>query len=366
MPPVDLQHIVPGLLPALTDQEKSVRCAALDCLKQLSALYESQGLPNGPKLFGFDPLEEAAVNGHAATTTNSSKLDIMGAHVIYGVSDLQQQITNVRSNEVARFVCFIVHRRREISEDPSYMSRLLTNYVQLCNACQFKQFRARMNQVFDLLLDHARLTPMMDVKIGILTLLDNVHIPRKLQALVPALESCLATATTSQDKKKTSRLIELLTHCYLPSNASELGSSKNEKALPLFEQLLSNQVLLEGEGEGGLQLSTRRLALKQINHEFYANVNQDVKRSLFRHLIDIATNGEQNDVRASKQVLAAVDIPAALFDEFLTAFAKSVTTLSEILEPTAPTSKRRTITKRFVTLWIRSCFDSFISLTGVF
>ncbi|CEG76908.1 hypothetical protein RMATCC62417_11736 [Rhizopus microsporus] len=159
--------------------------------------------------------------------------------------------------------------------------------------------------------------PLIQLKIDMLKMLDTIDSPLKLQLLYPLLEKTLDQPRTAES----TALVSYLIRTYLPCNAPELGA-RNDKTLPLFLRLLANKDKLDGEDEEGWQVSTRRYALEQITPEFFAAMSNEAREVIFSTLIDIATNGVQNDVRASKNVLANIEVPAKMFDGMLMAAAR--------------------------------------------
>ncbi|KAI9313807.1 hypothetical protein BX666DRAFT_2055891 [Dichotomocladium elegans] len=305
----DFQHTIPCLFSALYDVEKIVRVEAIHCLENIRVGYEHAGLPSGHRLKELDRKN--------VQQNSSAELDIISAKDSYGQDAIL--IPDIKSNHAAHFIEFVASQSQEIIQDQNYIFAVVKEFIDLSMGSSDKQIKGHGSHILDHLLHHIKAIDVMDVRIGLLTLLDGVKLPRKLDILLPLLDTTLK----GQQTRKTTRLIELLSHCFLPSNAAHFGQ-KSDKSLPVFMELLSSAKVLDGEDEEGWQASTRRFAIRQISVEFFANAKDAAKHSLFGALIDIATNGEQADVRASKKVLTTIDIPVKLFDERLAAFSRSL------------------------------------------
>ncbi|KAI8638474.1 hypothetical protein BD408DRAFT_373403 [Parasitella parasitica] len=308
---VDFQHLVPALFPTLGNLHQSVRVQGLVCLQNIRSIYLSQGLPSGHKVYDTTILTEAVKKVKVATS-----LTVLPDSSFY---DEAASVTPLKSNEAAHFVDFLWYRHDEISKDRSYITRLFKEYLDLCEQSKEKQHKTRKAHTLTFLLNHANDAPTLELKISMLAMLDSVDSPLKLQLLAPLLEKTLNEKRT----KKSTALVSYLIRAYLPCNAANLGS-KGDKTLQLFLRLLANKDVLQGSDEDGWQVSTRHFALEQITPEFFAQANTGAQQAIFTSLIDIATNGVQNDVRASKMVLSKIDIDAKMFDSVLLSTARNL------------------------------------------
>lgn len=308
---VDFQHLVPALFPTLGDVHQSVRVQGLACLQNIRSIYLSQGLPSGHKVYDTKIPTETVQKVKAATS-----LTILPDSTFY---DEAASVTPIKSNEAAHLVDFLWYRHDEISKDRSYITRLFKEYLELCEQSKEKQHKARKVHTLTFLLNHAKDAPTLELKISMLSMLDSIDSPLKLQLLAPLLEETLNEKRT----KKSTALVSYLIRTYLPCNAANLGS-KGDKTLPLFLRLLANKDTLQGSDEDGWQVSTRHFALEQITADFFAQANAAAQQAIFTCLIDIATNGVQNEVRASKMVLSKIDIDAKMFDDVLLSAARNL------------------------------------------
>ncbi|CEP08664.1 hypothetical protein [Parasitella parasitica] len=324
---VDFQHLVPALLPTLGDVHQSVRVQGLVCLENIRSIYLSQGLPSGHKVYDTTIPTESIQKVKTATS-----LTILPDSTFY--DNAAASVTPLKSNEAAHLVDFVWYRHDEISKDRSYITRLFKEYLDLCEQSKEKQHKARKTHTLTFLLNHANNAPTLELKISMLAMLDSIDSPLKLQLLAPLLEKTLNEKRT----KKSTALVSYLIRTYLPCNAADLGS-KGDKTLPLFLRLLANKDALQGSDEDGWQVSTRHFALEQITPDFFAQVNAGTQQAIFTSLIDIATNGVQNDVRASKMVLSKLDIDAKMFDAMLLSTARNLMGASATAT-SAPAAKR--------------------------
>jgi hypothetical protein len=320
---IDFQNLVPALFPTLGDVNNSVRVQGVHCLESIHAMYSSRGFPSGPKVYHAD---DATENG----AKSSGKISIFGASELYGT---KVSLPALRTNDMSHLVDFLWYRNNEISKDHTYTIHLFKDYLSSCENAKSKVFKTRMANTLDFLLRHVIASPSVELQINMLSMLDSVDSPLKLATLGPLLESTL----NKPRNKETNNLVHYLIRTFLPSNASSLGV-KSDTTLPLFLRLLANKDALEGEDDDGWQVSTRRFALQQITSEFFDQATSIAQEKIFSSLIDIATNGIQNDVRASKTVLAQIDIPAKMFEDVLTSAAKALTGVSTT--PTTSKAKR--------------------------
>ncbi|RCI06452.1 HEAT repeat-containing protein 1 [Rhizopus stolonifer] len=308
---IDVQHLIPALFPTLGDSHQSVRAQGLHCLENVRLIYLSLGLPSGHKVYNTTIPSEDISKAKAATD-----ITVLPASTFY---DAAASITALKSNEAAHLADFIWYRHNEISKDHTYVTRVFKEYLVLCEESKEKQHKARKTHTLTFLLNHVNDAPTVEVKIHMLSMLDAIDSPLKLQLLASLLEKTLNEPRTT----KSTVLVSYLIRNYLPSNASDLGV-KNDKTLALFLRLLANKDTLQGADEDGWQVSTRHYALSQITPEFYAQANEKAQQAIFSSLVDIATNGVQNEVRASKVVLANIDVNAKLFEGLLVTAARNL------------------------------------------
>lgn len=320
---VDFQHLVPALFPTLGDAHQSVRVQGLHCLENIRLVYQSEGLPSGHKVYDTALPTEDARKVKAATN-----ISVLPASTFY---NQKASVTALRSNEAAHLVDFLWYRNDEISKDPSYITRLFKEYLSLCEASKEKQHKLRKNHTLTFLLNHVKTAPTFEVKVNMLSMLDSIDSPLRLELLSPLLEETLNQPRT----KKSTSLVSYLIHCFLPCNAAALGG-KGDTTLPLFLRLLDNKDTLQGADEDGWQVSTRHFALEQISPEFFANADTNAQQAIFSSLVDIATNGVQNEVRAAKIVLSKIDVDAKMFEDVLATAARNL-----MGTPAAPPSNKR-------------------------
>ncbi|RCI07051.1 HEAT repeat-containing protein 1 [Rhizopus stolonifer] len=321
---MDFQHLVPALFPNLADTNVYVRTQALRCLEHIRNIYFSQGYPFGAKVYDTTLPDDKTMPPHVV----ANKVSILPPDTFYNQN---ANVAGITSNEAAHLVDFLWYRNDEISKDPSYISRVFKDYLSLCEASN-KSHKSRKTHTLTFLIRHVTQAPTVQLQVDMLHMLDSVDSPLKLQLLYPLLEETLNKPRTS----KSSALVSSLIRTFLPCNAPDLGS-KGDKTLSLFVRLLANKDSLQGEDEDGWQVSTRRYALDQITPEFFENLNTEARELLFTTLINIATHGVQNDVRASKTVLSSIEISAKMFDDVLLAGAR---TLLGTSAASAPVSKR--------------------------
>ncbi|KAI8973417.1 hypothetical protein BDF20DRAFT_837366 [Mycotypha africana] len=308
---IDFQHLVPVLFPTLGDESDSVRTQALHCLKLIHSAYQTQGLPSGHKVY-----DTSMPTDNVTKTKLSTSLNVVPVNTFYNES---ASVPSLRSNEAAHLVDFVWFRHAEITKDRNYIVHLFKDYLSLCTASSEKQHKTRRTHTVTFLLNHIVNAPTVQMKISMLSMLDTVSDSLKLKTLAPLLET---TLNEPRSPHSTS-LIAYLIHAFSPLNAVDMGT-KNDKTLGLFLRLLSNKDILEGSDEDGWQVSTRHYALQQITPEFFAQTNINAQQAIFKSLIDIATNGVQNDVRAAKTVLVNIDIDAKMLEGYLSAAAKNL------------------------------------------
>ncbi|KAI8149580.1 hypothetical protein BJV82DRAFT_708430 [Fennellomyces sp. T-0311] len=313
----DLQHVIPCVLFALNDPEQRIRLCATQCLIQLRHLYARHGLIKAKK-----------------DSSKKSGLSVLDADVVYGRDDMK--IKDIKSQNIANFIDLISNRSHEVTEDKQCIITLVSDFLQVSEASKDKVVKAQGTSILNFLLDHVKNSPSTHIQIALLTLLDDIHAPQKLQAILPLLDAKLTDIT----------LVGLLIRCYLPQNAAQFGKA-DDKSLALFIRLLQNHETLQGEDEDGWQVSTRRFALKQISVEFFKNAKEKAQREIFNALVDIATNAEQYDVHIAKKVLDQVNVPVKLFDEFLTSVVNS---LNETIAASEQSAKRSRTEKKTATV----------------
>ncbi|KAG0164360.1 HEAT repeat-containing protein 1 [Apophysomyces sp. BC1034] len=314
----DYQHILPALIPVLSEDNIDIRSQGMQCLESVFGAYKNVSLPSGRKVYEVD----TAVDGKPSRKS-TAKASIVSASSIYGSK--KTDVPDLRSNDAAHFVDYIWLRHQEIKQDKSYINGHIKAYFKLCEESDDKQNRTRGTHVLDSLLKHTSSAPRVDMQYRLMQLLQGIETPRILTNLAPLLEAMLNGPRTITNTP----LVALLISAYQPCNAPALGG-KGDKTLPLFLRLLSNQDVLEGEDEDGWQVSTRRFALQQITHDFFEQASDKAKKSIFSVLVDIATNGQQNEVLAAKRVFADISLSAKMLEDALMATAKALAgTVSE-------------------------------------
>ncbi|CAO3587277.1 unnamed protein product [Absidia cylindrospora] len=303
----DFQHLVPSLLPFLTDDDQLVRSATLSCFNVIRVVYHSIGLPATPAFYnGSSPSKK---NEHKS----AGKPVLLKSTLVYGPS---VTIASGRAPEIAHFVDHIVHHQLQIKQDVSYAKKMTKDYLQACLDSKSKQIKDINSRVLDLLLNHVCNAPGTQIQIDILEFLDDIDSARKLEKLINLLEGTLDTKRTATN----TTLISLLIRCFTPSSGEKL----NGKKLQVFIRLMSNQDALQGEDDEGWQVTTRRIALRQITGEFFASADATAQEQILTLIINIATNEQQHDVRLAKNVLMAIPIPAAMLETYLMSTAKSL------------------------------------------
>ncbi|KAF7728274.1 HEAT repeat-containing protein 1 [Apophysomyces ossiformis] len=310
---VDYQNILPALLPILSDTHTMLRLQAVRCLENVFIAYKSMALPTGRKVYETD-----AVMNNKTDRKSSIKATVISATSIYG-SKKAADIPDLRSNDVAHFVDYLWSRHLEIKQDSVYAERLIREFFSLSEGSNDKATKTRGGHVLDHLLKHVNAAPRVSMQYQLLRVLQGIETPRLLNNLAPLLE---ATLNGPRMVAKTP-LVASLIRTYLPCNASAFGG-RGDKTLPLFLRLLSNQDALQGEDEDGWQASTRRYALRQITDDFFEQASDKAKRNIFSVLVDIATNGQQNDVLAAKRVFADISLSAKMLEEPLLSTAKAI------------------------------------------
>lgn len=325
---VDFQHLVPALFPTLGDAHQSIRTQGLRCLENIRLVYKSQGLPSGHKVYDTTILTEDHSKVKASTD-----ISVLPASTFYEQS---ATVAALKSNEAAHLVDFLWYRNDEINKDHSYVTRLFKEYLDLCEHSKEKQHKVRKTHTLTFLLNHVKDAPTLELKVSMLAMLDSINSPLKLQLLSPLLEKTLNQPRT----KKSTDLVAYLIRTYLPCNAASLGG-KGDHTLALFLRLLANKDTLQGADEDGWQVSTRHFALEQISADFFAGADAKAQRAIFSSLIDIATNGVQNEVRAAKMVLAKIDVDAKMFDDVLAAAARNLMGSSAPPTPTTASANKR-------------------------
>ncbi|ORX53545.1 hypothetical protein DM01DRAFT_1322487 [Hesseltinella vesiculosa] len=299
----DFQHLVPTLLPALADEHPTVRAMALTCFKSLLAVYRSGGMPTLAPL--YNP---------TASPGKKSKTATVGSEDVYGDKVV---LADVRAGDVAHFVDHFVHFDDEITNDHGFVQHLLTTYYNTCHHAKNKATKEAATHLLNLILDHINGAPSLQLQIDLLRLLSPLDVPNKLDKLIDLLATTLETPPSSYVALST-KLVTALIACYTPVSGHHLAGKK----LDVFINLLVHQEVLAGEDEQGWQITTRRCALQQITDDFFATLSPAIQQQLFTLLLDIATNGEQVDVRLAKQVLLQVTLPVALLDSYLLGMAK--------------------------------------------
>ncbi|KAI8334013.1 hypothetical protein BC941DRAFT_473243 [Chlamydoabsidia padenii] len=303
----DFQHVVPTLLPSLTDDEQLIRTTSLMCFNSIQAAYRSTGLPATPAFYnGSAASSKKSVSSPAKSVTCKSSL-------VYGPS---VSIVNGRAPETAHFVDHLLHYRLEIGQDAGYVKKTVKNYLDLCLQSKTKQIRDINGRILDLLLNHVCKAPGAQLQIAILEFLDDVDSERKLDKLIDLLEETLNTKRTDTNTV----LITLLIRCFTPSSGGKLKG----KTLDIFVRLLSNQDSLHGEDDEGWQVSTRRNTLRQITADFFSSMPAASQGTILTLIIGIATNEQQHDVRLAKNVLMVIPIPANMIEAYLMSSAKSL------------------------------------------
>ncbi|KAI8059189.1 U3 small nucleolar RNA-associated protein 10-domain-containing protein [Gongronella butleri] len=296
----DFQHLVPALLPCLTHGNGLVRAMAMACFKSIAAAYGSSGLPAMPAL--YDQKSRDVGKKKPKTST-------LAASKIYKDST----VADTRAADISHFVDHMAHFDDEISSDGAYASRALALYYAQGQQHTSKAMRDTTTHVIHFLLAHINASRVVAHQIALLSLLQPLHVGDMLDRVIDLLE---ATLVAPSPNAQTTRLIVALVACYTP------GSLAQGKNLDVFLRLLRNPSALEGEDDQGWRVSTRRQALHQITPDFFAACDQKIQRRLFHLLLDIATNGEQHDVRLAKHILLHVALPVTLIDAYLTSTAK--------------------------------------------
>lgn len=314
---VDYQIILPSLLIVIGHESHAVRKQAVECLGKLHKQYDNMGAVTDAKFYGNNADAVGAKKKAAASMYGSSMAGV----------------TKLSHADAGHFVDHLWFKKRELAEDPNYLSVVLKEYLDACAAANKK---TKLNRILDFFLNCIDHYPTIYGQVALLKKFSLVQSPRKISSLLGLLERSLTATIT----KESTELIAELIRCFTPEFAPEMGHGKADKSLKLFCSLLNNKYNMEVKSDDDAwEISTRRMALQQITSEFFAATTAKAKEEMFKVMVDIATDSEQRDIKAVKSVIRDIDLTADLIEPFLQGTAKKITDFSEHLD--TPTKKQR-------------------------
>jgi U3 small nucleolar RNA-associated protein 10 len=312
---LDYQAIVPSLLVLLGHESTAVRKEAVVCWGKLHAVYDNLGA------IGNDKFYQKATG---AETKNKVSATVYGSNMTH--------IAKLSPSDAGHFVDHLWYKRRELTEDANYVTVVLNDYL---DACQAAKKKTKMNRILDYLLSCIDQYPTIYGQTVLLKELNLVQSPKKISSLLDLLER---TLTRSISKESTELITELI-QCFTPEFAPELGAAKNDKSLNLFCSLLKNEYNMQVDSDDDVwEISTRRMALQQITAAFFSAASAKAKETLFAVMVDIATDSDQRDIKAVKSVIRDIEIDVTLIEPFLQKTAQKINDFSR--PPETPHGKK--------------------------
>ncbi|KAL1918828.1 uncharacterized protein VTP21DRAFT_2850 [Calcarisporiella thermophila] len=275
---LDFQIVIPSLLLALGSPSKPVRQAAVTCLQTLSKLYSNFKLPT-----------ETSRKRKATPSVPIFKLD-----AFYGLS-ASEELQYLPAGVVAEFVRVILQAKEEFLTSGDYVSQFLGQSLNK----ESNDTRATVSKKETLLSfigSHVLAFHKPVAQLRLVQLTACVRSPMKLTILLPLM----------QKSRRETELMIALVKCFTPATASLLDG-KNTAYMKVFLGLL------RGSGEGGEnENAVRRAALAQITPALFEALSPAKQAELFAELVELATNAEQEIVKAVKGVLKQLPIHAQL------------------------------------------------------
>ncbi|KAF8933369.1 HEAT repeat-containing protein 1 [Dissophora ornata] len=287
---IDFQVVIPTLLIALSNPVKAMRETAVSCLQSIAALYP-----------------------HIKTTGKKGKS--IASHIFkfdsfYGKTS--DQLEFLMPEQALSFLTDLLKSREEFITDGSYLARYFSETLNHV-ANEAKAVASAKGSIVSFLLSHVLAFTRTSSRVHFLELLDSITSPTKLKMLLPLIESLVQSTFVRQNADELNTdFARCLVRCFSPETSSLL-EGKSAKYRNAFLQLLKldNTAATNTDTEESSS-SFRRLALAQIDSQFFSGLNASLQRDIFVILIDLATNAPQETVRVVKQVLRDVPVNSEL------------------------------------------------------
>ncbi|KAG0048658.1 HEAT repeat-containing protein 1 [Gryganskiella cystojenkinii] len=317
---IDFQVVAPTLLIALGSPIKAMRETAVSCIQTIASIYPrikttgKKGKSVAAEIFKFDSF--------------------------YGKTS--DQLEFLLPEQISNFLNDLIKSREEFITDASYLSKHLGETLSRV-ASDSKAVTSNKDAVISFLLSHVLGISRVSSRVTLLQLLDGVTTPTKLKMLLPLIDNLVQTSFVGQSSEESTELARGLVRCFSPETSSLL-ESKSGKYKNAFLQLLKiDSSAATNTDREESSSSYRRLALGQVNSEFFGGLSVALQRDIFVVLIDLATNAPQDTVRVVKQVLRDIPVSGDLVIYELATIQSNLMAES-MVEEGANTKRQRKIT----------------------
>lgn len=281
----DFQLLIPSLLIALADPDKSIRNAGIDCLKAMRATYA--------KCLG------------ESKSAKKVQTQIFAYDEFYG--DSSKEVQYLTANTAGNLVGALVEAKEELLTDPGFLDR----YVEDLLLVKEGKKSGYKEDILSFLLTNILAFPIIAAQIKLLNMLNLVDSPLKVKTLYPLLERSLKRVAHRPSSPKPIEqdmaLIAALLNCYTPKASINLFKIRNDRYIRAFCHLLDSG---EPENKAVITngLSVQRLAIRQIDRKWFANIPTDRQNEVFSSVIRLAYEGEQAVVQDAKNLLKILPV----------------------------------------------------------
>ncbi|KAG0325600.1 HEAT repeat-containing protein 1 [Dissophora globulifera] len=299
---IDFQVVIPTLLMALSSPVKAMRETAVACLKSITTLY---------------PMVNSSGKKGKSVAAHIFKVESF-----YG--ETSSQIELLIPEQALSFLTELLKSREEFITDGSYLAKYLSETLNPV-ASDAKAIAATKDAVVSFLLSHSLAITRTSSRVHLLELLDGINSPTKLKMLLPLIESLVQSTFVGQNAVDVNtELARYLVRCFSPETSSLLEGKTAKYRSALLQLLKLDNTASTNTDTEESSSSFRRLALGQINSQFFSGLSIALQRDIFVILIDLATNAPQETVRVVKQVLREIPINSDLVIYELAAIQSSL------------------------------------------
>eukprot|EP00842_Homolaphlyctis_polyrhiza_P006942 jgi/Hompol1/837/HPOL_000755-RA len=284
---IDFQLLLPSLVVALSDDDRTVRQAAAQVVADIQKILA--------KL--------------ASAGTKSKQEAIYGYDTFYGSAS--SQIVYLTASTAAAFASDLLDWKEEITADASFLRTNLHTALQRSDASAKKTTKYK-DDVLSFLLTNILAFGSLTTKTKLVDLMSNVDSPLKLKTLFPLIEKSIAafvTATSATNTDISDADADAATkHCTLLCSLTSIFTvnavaslfSRSSRYAKLFAQLLTAD---SPDSLHPIWQPVSTNALEQISPDWFSAMESDRQEIILSAMLELMALCDGNELEALKPAL---------------------------------------------------------------
>ncbi|KAI8619287.1 hypothetical protein BC830DRAFT_1104805 [Chytriomyces sp. MP71] len=290
----DFQVTIPSLLVCLTRDSKVIREEAIHCLKAIKKIEESV----------------------IALTTKKSTVPVFAFDTFYGSAS--SKVKFLLPGTVDAFVSLLLETSQEFATDSTQIVRRLSQVL-----FQKPLDHTQSDNVLTFLTTSILAMESPISKRGLLAVLAEVHVPQKVKALQPLLDTVFGngeTVTPSASEDETKLRLAFI-DLFDATTVNATFGYKGGRFLNLFVRIIASANEFES-----------LKAIELISRPWFANVTAH-HQPIFSALVQVASRSSKNVAAAAKRAMRHIDVSADIVLNIIRACKSTIGTSSSVDQP---------------------------------